>query len=1014
MSVMTSFTKKSLLANRARTVVSAIGIALATALLTAVFTTVSSLDAALLQRIVVTEGSWQVHAEVAASDTQEVVEKLRADSHTATVTVADDQGITAYVDTRLQDAGIELVIVRSLPYDAVSTGEHDSLMCMPTVTEGRLPSAPGEIALPKAMKNASLGKLSDLNDSRFAMVSLLASDVLMNAQQSLEIGSEITIPLYGGFDVSNLSVSLSNAQDMYSGGTLPQVIGKESFTVVGFYSEQMYYVNDLTGSMRAARFALTAPNPEAVRNEQAVGASVWVTTDSRFASQTDINTWAQSIFGDTSYELHYTLLSYQGFGEGSPIWKSLGLVVNVLAFVIAIAAFALISNAFSISVAQRTRQFGLLQSLGATRRQIIGSVLTEAVLLGCISIPLGIVLGVGGVALVLANAGSFLADLIGISGSGMNHGIAVAVSPQIILGAAGFSAVVLVLSALVPAMRASRVSPMEAVRQTQDVRLTKRALRKQKRIAASGGAKASHRGLLERIFGYPGLLAQRNLSRASARGRSVVASLAVSVVLLATAGSFSMYLEPLSKGTYELYGITDDADVTVTYYDHNEDAASGTFAQRTQELAQAFDEKNALELLGYSFGTDVMVYLEPGILDAREVESLKEAGLVTTYSGLTFGENASFLDYAQLVFVEDSLWTELCAAAGVDSSIKDSTEIQALGINEYKSYRNNENRLYKLFSQPGKATLYFKVSQPDDAWISFELGDDGSPQVVYNHYADSEDSSSSQVDYSYDDTSEHAVYVDTGTVSQEYLPADASPDVTSQDVYIIGYVDEMPAVLSQTTYSTSFPALVMPSSYLMQSDNAFASYTHPRANIRLKIAQDADAYEADEQVSAVIKQFSTSDSGIYANNMSLALASMRSLLGFIELLAILFSGITVLVAIANVFNTLTNSIILRTREFAVLASTGLDAKGLARMLIAECLNYALRGLLWGIIGAAITSYLLWYAWGESLGGASFIMPWTSVVLAALGIVVVLAASVLYAIHRSRVLNIAEALRSDVA
>ena len=62
---------------------------------------------------------------------------------------------------------------------------------------------------------------------------------------------------------------------------------------------------------------------------------------------------------------------------------------------------ALIYNSFSISVSERTKQFGLLKSIGATKKQIRGAVLTEALMLCVVAIPLGLLVGCGGIGLVL-------------------------------------------------------------------------------------------------------------------------------------------------------------------------------------------------------------------------------------------------------------------------------------------------------------------------------------------------------------------------------------------------------------------------------------------------------------------------------------------------------------------------------------------------------------------------------------------------------------------------------------
>ena len=93
---------------------------------------------------------------------------------------------------------------------------------------------------------------------------------------------------------------------------------------------------------------------------------------------------------DTAATLYHTsLFSYLGISDGRPIWGSLWAVAAVLAIVIVAASASLIYNAFAISVAERTRQFGLLASLGASKRQLRSTVLAEALLLGAVGVPIG-------------------------------------------------------------------------------------------------------------------------------------------------------------------------------------------------------------------------------------------------------------------------------------------------------------------------------------------------------------------------------------------------------------------------------------------------------------------------------------------------------------------------------------------------------------------------------------------------------------------------------------------------
>ncbi|MEV6786804.1 ABC transporter permease [Streptomyces sp. NPDC051098] len=114
----------------------------------------------------------------------------------------------------------------------------------------------------------------------------------------------------------------------------------------------------------------------------------------------------------------------------------------------------LIVNTFSMLIAQRTRELGLLRALGADRRQVRRSVLTEAVLLGLVGSTLGLGAGVG-----------LAAGLIGLmSAFGMNLSAAeMVVGPATPVSAYAVGLGVTCLAAYLPARRAARVSPMAAL-----------------------------------------------------------------------------------------------------------------------------------------------------------------------------------------------------------------------------------------------------------------------------------------------------------------------------------------------------------------------------------------------------------------------------------------------------------------------------------------------------------------------------------------------------------------------
>lgn len=92
-------------------------------------------------------------------------------------------------------------------------------------------------------------------------------------------------------------------------------------------------------------------------------------------------------------KFHSELLVYHGITGGKGAAKLIALVVMVICLLMAASA-SMISNALSISLQERIKQMGMLSSIGATKGQKRLSVYLEAFLLGVVSIPLGLVVGI--------------------------------------------------------------------------------------------------------------------------------------------------------------------------------------------------------------------------------------------------------------------------------------------------------------------------------------------------------------------------------------------------------------------------------------------------------------------------------------------------------------------------------------------------------------------------------------------------------------------------------------------
>jgi len=149
-------------------------------------------------------------------------------------------------------------------------------------------------------------------------------------------------------------------------------------------------------------------------------------------------------------------------------------------------------------------------------------------------------------------------------------------------------------------------------------------------------------------------------------------------------------------------------------------------------------------------------------------------------------------------------------------------------------------------------------------------------------------------------------------------------------------------------------------------------------------------------------------------NFNKFLDENRNTIFIINVFAYTFIIMISLIAVANVFNTISTNIKLRRRELAMLLSVGMSERDFQKMMNFECAFYGMRALLFGLPLAGISSWLIYK--GMFVGGADnidFVFPWGSMVISVFSVLFVVFMTMLYAISKIKRENIIDALRDDM-
>ncbi|MBU3090514.1 FtsX-like permease family protein [Clostridium sp. CF011] len=424
-------------------------------------------------------------------------------------------------------------------------------------------------------------------------------------------------------------------------------VDKKEYTLVGILGDNVQNQLDGNGSILSKNNNINKQN-----------AALLVEISSKTNLKTAVNELKQLGEKDTVTE-NGNLLQMQGAGEGGSNLRGLFETLAIIIGIVLISTIAVIYNSFQISVVERIKQFGLLRAVGTTPIQIRKIVLREATILAVIAIPLGLICS------IIAIYGISIAFKLIDVGSVMP--IKISISPMILCISVAVGLIAIYLSALVPAHFAGRISPLNAI--SGRTSITKEKIKRRKNR------------VIQKIFGFEGALAAKNIKRNRKRYRITVFSIVISVVLFVTFKSFMDMSLNISSDLNELKNI----HFTVI---SNRDATENFINSKIEDDIKAL---NSVDKVYGSFSTYNFDMTISKNSEVKKIQDMKNIYKKSTLDGV----EKTLIESSISIYDKDSLEVskKYLKSGNIDIE-KLNSENGVILINKNTVYDQNTNKVY--------------------------------------------------------------------------------------------------------------------------------------------------------------------------------------------------------------------------------------------------------------------------------------------------------------------------------
>lgn len=493
MNILNKLTQKHLTMNKKRTIVTIVGIILSTALMVGIGLLLSTFRESMIQEVIMERGDYNARIDDISKSNLAIID--------------NNSNVKSYITRNY------------LGYDRIPTDEtisyfklfsvDDAYMSHLTLIEGRLPKNSQEVVIPKYLYE--------------------------QYSETLKIGNTLNLSIgdryYEGKQVPD------NAP--YYEGEYINNPKEYKLTIVGVIERDYYedseigcfiYTTGLTSDKMDVFITYKKVN-KTYENTESIAKSLGIFQGDEYYDRVEYNT---------------SLLALHGTSNYSNLINSMAGMLIIMLSLVSIACVIVIYNSFAISVMERKKQFGLFSSIGATKRQIKSTVLYEAMIVSLIGIPLGILSAYLGIYVVVLIMNNLLKGMFSV-------GFHLSTYPLFVIIPIIFMVITIFVSASIPAKRASKISPIEAIRLNDDIKIKSKKVKSPK--------------IIRKLFGIEGDIAYKNMRRNKKKYRITVVSLFISIVLFISFSGYMTYF----LASADSYLAIPEVDVFVRYDPKNSD-----------------------------------------------------------------------------------------------------------------------------------------------------------------------------------------------------------------------------------------------------------------------------------------------------------------------------------------------------------------------------------------------------------------------------------------------------------